>query len=488
MTIRISDFHGISPRIHPSLLNPGMAVRAHNCRLKSGKLVPLRRPSRVTVGNVHLLGGLESKAGAKSMYCWKHTTATGEVAVDYLLFKGVVEFAEGHIADDEYDRIFVAGDTGVSFVDGKGVTYENVPLVLLYDRSTNAVVEPFTFLKDPPSAPAAALAEGESVTDSKTVFYTSFFISWVDKWGYESPLSDAASVEGSDIGVIAINDGTQVKISGVSFPDGATNPSKMRLYMARSGSGDTEASADGIQFLKEWSVSQVSSGGTSGITVSVHPGETAENEPGIESPPADLGGIVSMPGGWYAGFAKSMPHTVLFSDIGIVTSWPTAYRYDVKDNVVGVAATANGVVVLTDGWPWVMVGTAPEAMTCAKLAGPAACVSSRGYCVYRNTVYFISNEGLMAVTNDATAGMVCVNVTAGAFSKDQWLAMNPSSGLIGQHDGALSLFFRDQNGRSLGGLVIDLAEGANAITTHMEGARCLCVDNRTDKMFYVREQ
>ena len=45
MTIRVDNFHGIQPRLHPTLLADGMAVTAHNCRLKNGKLVPLKEPS-----------------------------------------------------------------------------------------------------------------------------------------------------------------------------------------------------------------------------------------------------------------------------------------------------------------------------------------------------------------------------------------------------------------------------------------------------------
>ena len=118
-----------------------------------------------------------------------------------------------------------------------------------------------------------------------------------------------------------------------------------------------------------------SSGGTSLTFVAENLGEA---EPGMESPSPDLSGMQFVAGGYYAAFSKSAPHTVMFSDIGNVTSWPVAYRYDVKDNIVALATTSNSVFALTDGWPWVLSGTAPESMTVAKLAGPAACVSPRG--------------------------------------------------------------------------------------------------------------
>ena len=49
-TVKIEQFHGIAPRIHPSLLGDGMAVIAHNCRLKNGKIVLVNaRPSGMTL-------------------------------------------------------------------------------------------------------------------------------------------------------------------------------------------------------------------------------------------------------------------------------------------------------------------------------------------------------------------------------------------------------------------------------------------------------
>jgi hypothetical protein len=58
---------------------------------------------------------------------------------------------------------------------------------------------------------------------------------------------------------------------------------------------------------------------------------------------------------------------------------------------------------------------------------------------------------------------------------------------MGQFDGALHLFFDKIDGSHIG-LTIDLTESAaTAVSTHDEAAKCVCVDNATDKMYYVRE-
>lgn len=113
-------------------------------------------------------------------------------------------------------------------------------------------------------------------------------------------------------------------------------------------------------------------------------------------------------------------------------------------------------------------------------------MSSRGVCVFQNACYFVSNVGLMCVYNDANAGTVCANITDKSFTKDQWLALNPSSCVMGQFDGALHLFFTKRDGSHYG-LSVDLTEQQNSITTHDEVAKCVCTDNKTDRMYYVRE-
>ena len=481
MNIRIDNFHGIQPRLHPSLLGDGMAVRAHNCRLKSGKLVPLRQPRLADGITTHLEAGLGSIADAKSLYAWKHTDKNGTVKIDFLAFPGIVDFAEGNLADDQFDRLFVTGETGIAFTDGDGKAWPNSPAVYFYSRTSNAITRKTV---NKISLPAPTATTSGSLDTDKTVFYVFFFVSWVDSSGYESGLSPASVASGSGAdpngtGAILLNSGMTVSIDVSSIPQDAD---KLYIYATATGTSD---STGGIQFFAE---KKVLTRPVASVEATFVPENLGETEPGIESPPGDLAGVRFVAGGYYCGFSRSAPHTVMFSDIGVVTSWPVAYRYDVKDNIVALATTSNSVFALTDGWPWVLSGTAPESMTVAKLAGPAACVSPRGVCVYRNSVYYVSNEGLMAIVNDADAGTVCTNLTQKIFTKEQWQALNPRSCLMAQYDGALFLFFADADGKPLPGLVIDLAESVDAVTTHDEAATCLTTDNRDDTMYFVRNR
>lgn len=476
MKAKIDNFHGIQPRIHPALLGAGMAVRAHNCRLKNGKLVPLRMPSVVDGARVYREGGLVSIADAVSLHPWKWISAASGVGVNFFAFKGVAWMTEGNVADDKFDRVFVTGATGVPFTGADGVMVEDTPAVFLHERGGNSVVRR-TLVKDALAVSGDDGAErtesGAGPDEARTIYYAAFFVSWFDEYGYESGLSGASNI-------VAFNDNDTVTLHVRGVP---ANAAGVRVYMTRSGTDET---GSGIQHIYDKTTDLAP--GNMDVAFKANLADAGEAEPGIEPVPKDLQCLQYVPGGFYAGFSKSQPKTVMFSDLGAPTSWPVAYRYDVKDNIVALAATVNTVYALTDGWPWVLSGTAPDTMTAAKLAGPAACVSPRGVCVYRNGVYFVSHEGLMAIVSDADAGTVCANVTEKAFTKDQWLALNPSSCVMLQHDGALHLFFRKPDGTLADGLVIDLQESADAITTHDESARCACVDVTTDTMYYVRAE
>lgn len=484
-TVKIDKFGGIVPRVAPSLLPDGMATVAHNCSLESGKLVPLREPSAVDAGahTVYHENGLVDVKDANSAYCWKHTLSDGMVRTDFLLFPGLVYFTHGNIADDEHDRIFVTGETGLVYTDSAGVRHENAPCAYLFDRVRNRIVR-HTIVKEPMThlrCSVKSMPEGVAV-DSDAYF----FVSWFDEYGYESPASMSSQNlnESTEPQTDTYRDvplryaqGSTVEFLPVFVPPQAAG---VRLYKSWNSSETYQ-----IQFLREYSSAEFENLKSKFYAI-VDDQRLGETMPEIESPPYDLVDMIFVPGNYYAGRARSMPHTVLFSDVDNPTNWPTAYRYDVRDNVVKLAVTSNSVFALTDGTPFVLSGTAPESMTVASLATPAACVSERSVVVHRNVVYFASNDGLMAIADGAGAGSSCTNVTEAYMTPDQWRALNPKSCIVGVHRDALYMFFHKADGTAVN-MRFDLRDGATALTTHDEEARCAVVDYRDGKMYFVRE-
>ncbi len=489
-TVKIDRFGGIMPRQHPTQLADGMAVRAHNLRLKRGKLVPLRQPALVPGASVLMEGGLTKIEDAMSLHVWRKANGS----FDFLAFKGVTWMAPGTIADDDKTRVVVSGDrTGDGNVD-EPVMYARVVVNGVVTKTT------IPLRKEALPTPAASRTDGDLPADAGNIRYTSFFWSWADAYGYESPVSEPSNeVEYLDGDSITITTDSGATALTKAWLEGK-GADVVRIYKVVTG-----METGRIQFVFEKKVAELGDSEVA-IQFTVKDENAGEVMPEIEAPPADLTCIQDVPGGYYCGFSPSAPKTVMFSDIDLPYSWPIAYRYDVADNLVALAVTSNSVFALTDGWPYVLSGTAPESMSVAKLAGPAACVSPRGVCVYRNAVYYVSNAGLMTIQNSADSGTVCANLTDKMFTKDQWLALNPKSCIMGQFDGALFMFFTAPEGTVYTlsfidpdgtlhmsqtthvGLTIDLLDGPTiAVTTHDEAARCLCTDNAEDRMYYVRE-
>lgn len=477
-TVKMETFGGIAPRVHPTLLSEGMAVTAHNCRLKTGKLVPLRHPSLLKGIPIHLEGGLESVSAANSMHVWRRNDGTADI----LLFGGVTWLAPGNIADDERTRVVVSGDTGVAYGNVR-----NTPVVYMRDPESGAK-EIHVIAKEALPAPKVVRMSEGDLSDGVSR-YTSFFITWVDKYGYESPVSEPSLVKtgtdgsGNDIWEqkdVEYLDGDAVAflpIGAGALPAGAV---AVRVYKVVTGQ-----SVGRIQFIKEFSRDYISDGEI-GFSVDVKDESAGEILAEMEGAPADLKCIRDVPGSFWCGFSPSSPKTVMFSDVDLICSWPTAYRYDVADSLVALAVSGNTVFALTDGTPYAITGTSPSSMTVTKLASAAPCVSARGVCMCQRTVYFASHSGLMAVST-SDDGTTCTNVTDSMFTKDQWRALNPSSCIMGEHDGTLHLFFTRADGTRTGLTVSLTSSSSIALSTHGEHARCLCEDAREGKMYYVRE-
>lgn len=473
-TVKIDSFGGIAPRMHPTIISDGMAVTAHNCRLKSGKLVPIREPLIVSGIASHMENGLDEIKNAHSIHVWRKNDGTFE----FILFPGLTWIAPGNVADDSRARVIISGDTGAEFTDVNGKKWSDTPMVYLRNQDTQNAEKPVTLCMNEISAPKVERASGQGDLGDQFL-YTRFFYTWTDEIGRESPCSPPSLIRKNGEwvdGMVEYLDGDSIVFAAVGdIPEAAV---ALRVWKVVTGNEDGY-----IQFVKEVSVSEAEAG----FTIAVRDESAGETIPEIEAPPPDLRCIHDVPGGYYCGMSPSNPKTVFFSDVNLLYSWPVGYRYDVTDRIVTLAVTSNTVFALTEGWPYVLSGTAPESMTVSKLAGPAACVSERGVVVYKNAVYYVSNIGLMSIHNDANSGTVCANITDKMFTKDQWEELNPASCVMVQYDGALHMFFTLDDG-SHKGLVVDLQEAPSvAITTHNEIAKCACIDDKTDKMYFVKE-
>jgi len=451
-TIKVDAFGGIVPKLHPTLLPDGCATKAHNCVLKSGKLVPLRQPLKVAGLRIRMENGMTKLSDAKSITIW-HRGSTDEM----LAWPGLVDVAQSNIADDEYKRLFVTGDTGVG-------TSGTEPCVYLATETGTGVIR-YSMVKEVLPAPVVTAEPIDAGEQNRR--YTVFFQSWVDAYGYES----GASLPSEEVEYV---DGGDLYIEATPAPAYAR---KRRLYKVVAG---TES--ESIQFVWEQNALAGSFGkDTINNFLDENAGEVMPNLVGIKT---DLVGMKKVPGDFYVGYSKSNLREVRFSEVSIPCSWPDLYAYSVHDDIVGLGVTLNTVFVLTKGMPWAITGTAPESMTPTMLASQQGCVSSRSICTMDGAVFYASADGVCVLRDGVTTVQV---VTSGIFSKREWSALKPQSCVMEAYDGALHLWFLDPASAAGGGYIVNFNDGNAAVTTNDEVAKAVCVDPVTDKLYYVRE-
>jgi hypothetical protein len=301
------------------------------------------------------------------------------------------------------------------------------------------------------------------LTDAR---YTVFFQTWVDEYGYESPCSEPSAEA-------IYNDGDTMTIPVMTvIPPGAA---KRRIYKVVTG---TEESS--IQFV--WEQDAINNQFAT-ATFTVKDEDAGEQLVNMTQCPKDLCWIVGMPGNFYAGFATGKKRQICFSEIEIPTSWPDAYRYDIREDAVGLAVSGTTLFVMTVGQPYAISGTDPNAMTSSRIASNQGCVSKYSICTMNNAVFYASQDGVCMLSEGNQSETV---LTTKLFSKAQWTALNPSSCLMVAHDAALHMFFEKTDGTRVA-YMLDMIDGTPVLTTHDDVASAVFADVESDGLYMIKE-
>lgn len=476
--VKIDTFGGIQPRLDPTALGDSQATVAKNCRLHTTKLNPIMSPLDIHDMPIRLENGLTDVRDAKTIRIWTR----GNGVRDVIAWPGIVQVAPSNINDDDRFRLFVTGETGVTDENG-----ENQPCVLVsskdaktYDRhplykTIPPPVEMRYWTESDPAVPSVEL-------DAATIRHTYFFQTFVDEYGYESGQSKVATDIDGNMVEFDYNNNQKVTWLGISHSTASyTIPDWVvarRLYM--SVAGDEK---DTVRFVCEQKITP----GVAGAfeqkqRININDEDVAEEAPNITSTPADLVWMTQMPGNFYVGFLRSNPRCVCFSDVGLPTSFPDAYRYTIRDFAIGIAVAGNTAFVLTKGYPWALSGTAPEGMTAAQIVSEQACVSARSICTFEGKVYYASQDGICVLGEDSLTSTV---ITRAYWDKVSWSALNPESCVMAAYDNALLCWFTLVDGTSKM-YMIDFDMGGNPIITeHDYYANCVFVDVERDQLLGV---
>ena len=200
-----------------------------------------------------------------------------------------------------------------------------------------------------------------------------------------------------------------------------------------------------------------------------------------DPPPETLQGLTVVQNNIMAGFDGN---DVYFSEPNRFHAWPTKYKISLEYNVVGMVALGSDLLVMTEGYPYVISGSDPAILSTSRYSTNYPCLSKRSIVQTDVGVMYATHEGLALAS---FVGGVQI-ATAPAHSPDTWnAALDPStvvgafydSMYFGSHSGGGFLYRRSQDGQTPGDFVdhnltftatwFDAQTGALYYTTGTDG-------------------
>lgn len=382
------------------------------------RLLPETAAQRAT--NVRLNdGGLtpmlvparEADGAADALTIYRH-------GASWLTWSSVVNAAPGPVATD---RLYYTGD--------------GVPKMLVSGTEYDLGIAP-------PSPALTATLTGSGSGDVTTRVYV---YTWVTGFGEESePCAASNEVEWQP--------GYTVTLSGFASTPSGRNITKQRIYRSQTGLSGTY-----FYLIAERDAANTDFEDDVAVDAFQEPLPSAD----WNAPPDDLAGLKAGPGGMMAAFTG---RDIYFCEPFRPHAWPEKYAQTVDYPIVALAWLGRALVVLTEGQPYLCLGTAPENMSIDKLEANWPCINARGVVDLGFAVAYPSNEGLVAVRGDGSIGIVSGKL----FDRDSWLALSPSTFVAAQHGGRYAAFYDTTDGsgsRIAGAVLIDIGGEADLIRT-----------------------
>lgn len=414
--IEITNFRASNFALERTEIAVNEAHWAYRCKLDNGVLEGEQRPGPAVAILVSL--------SAKSIYWFNREGNSGDGY--WFEWEADVDVVRGPIADDDYLRTYWTGEdvprfTTFTLAQGATPPYPSASRAL-------GLPEPGTFTVSGPSTdPYEDVDENDNPitvdpTDGAPVVTTAYVLTYVSDLGEEGPPSLPTAV-------VDRYDGGAVTVMNIPTPSGGAYSAK-RLYRAE---------LNGVyQFVAELNPSAT---GYSDSKKSAELGEPLPSE-GWIAPHEDMIGLTALPNGIMMGWWEN---TLAFSHPYQPHAWPIEYRLALDHNIVGAAVTAAGVIVTTDGPPYMISGSAPGSMSQHKMDISLPCVSKNSVVDMGEYAIYASPDGLVAI-----GGNHAELISDKHISSDWWRTYINSSGINACRWKGRYLAFFEQSGVTVG--------------------------------------
>lgn len=217
--------------------------------------------------------------------------------------------------------------------------------------------------------------------------------------------------------------------------------------------------------------------------------ELGERLPSLEwyMPPEGLKGLTVLPNGVIIGFKDN---TIYQTEPYQPHAWPEAYKKQMDNPIVGLAAFGQHIVVATQENPYLATLSDPLTITFKKLDTVEPCTFRRSMVTFGYGVMYVSPNGLILVTSGGAQ-----NVLKGVWDPDEWkeLIEDNDDAYAVVHDEKYYLTFVYENidvgSPSAKTYIFDPSESPLQITALSQHNHTgACVDRDEDKMFFLGRQ
>lgn len=460
MKIKVRAFSGVRPRVSPSMLQSSDAQTAQNTDLSRGDVRGHAKYTRSASLASTVYTALVEYEENGNINWITHATAD-------------LNIVKSPIAADSYERAYITGYDEPRFFANDNVSAP-------FDATTD-------YYKLGIPAPAAGLTVESGGSITRYYVYT-----FVNSYGDEGPPS--ASAGGSTVGA------PPVELSGIvpaTLADVETNAStqkrnitSIKIYRtAVTGAGTatflytltaTWFSPDvnyvvgdyvvysGALYLcttqhdaAAWNAGHFTAGdhvadadlGTTTLTTTLY-----------EAPPSDLKGIVYHPAGFLAGFADN---TVYMTAIGHCQTWHNQEAFN--ETIIGLGVFDDSIVVVTEGYPYLLTGSDPATMNRQKLADRFPGVAKKTIVSGDGAVFYATKMGLAKVDRGGV-----VLATEPYFTEKEWQDYHPANMHGAYYEGKYFGWY--ESGADKGCVIIDLLNKNASTLDFFADASCVGSD------------
>jgi hypothetical protein len=399
VAIRLDQFGGMQPAVDDRLLPNTAAAFSRDTYLYSGGLIGWRTPKHLytlvnpTTRSTFRIPVDDAKTAIDDPSVWVEFDD-----VDTTILKSPV-------VDDSYRRFYFASPS----LPPKYNNWDRLSAGQAAINTTN-----HHWLLGIPAPVDAPIITPYGGTDDAIAQVRSYVYTFVSGFGEEGPPSPPTVANGYS------NDWWDITV-GAADPGDVFPWVNRFIFSKRIYRTVTSTSGVATYFLVAeigWNVTTWTDAADDS-TIALNPQLESD---GWIGPPTDLEGMVAAPNGMFVGWRKN---EIWFCEPFRPHAWPAAYALTTEYPIVACAVAGQSIVVVTKGYPAIIQGVHPAAVTMTHVRIPEPCASKGSVVSSMQGVYYMSPNGLISVT---PYGQVA-NLTENFVSGEKWALYTPPYGV-----------------------------------------------------------